>query len=447
MNKVLVDFSKNAGKVKDFNCINNGPAGSVVRKVSNFPSYERAHIPYARLHDSAFSTLYGGEYSVDVHRVFPNFDADENDPESYLFGPTDAYLEKITSVGTGIYYRLGAAIEHGYKRGTYPPKDYLKWARICEHIIRHYTEGWANGFRYDIKYWEIWNEPECTNADGSRPCWQGTNQQFADFFITVFRYLKDKFPHLKIGGPAISTCWAEDFWRTFMPAIRDAGVRPDFLSYHRYGKTVEDFVATVHKANEWLEEYGYTGTETHLNEWNYVRGWQGENFLHTIDSIKGQKGAAFVAGVMCALHPESVDMLMYYEGRPSAYCGLWDTDTHRDLPTYYTYLAFDALKQLGTAVYGENGDHLYALGATDGKNGGILVSHFDQEDGSPTREGVISVRGIDLAEGESLRVRVKLLDESHRLDVIREDIFTAGSFDIPLSFKPYDVCYLELSRE
>ena len=98
MNKILVDFSKTLGKVKDFNCINNGPAGSTVR----------AHIPYARLHDSAFSTLYGGEYSVDVHRVFPNFDADENDPESYLFGPTDLYLEKITSVGTGIYYRLGA---------------------------------------------------------------------------------------------------------------------------------------------------------------------------------------------------------------------------------------------------------------------------------------------------------------------------------------------------
>ena len=49
-----------------------------------------------------------------------------------------------------------------------PPKDYAKWARICEHIITHYTEGWADGFNYKITYWEIWNEPENIQM------WQGT---------------------------------------------------------------------------------------------------------------------------------------------------------------------------------------------------------------------------------------------------------------------------------
>ena len=46
---------------------------------------------------------------------------------------------------------------------TFPPKDPEKWARICEHIIRHYTEGWADGYHYNIRYWEIWNEPEVQN--------------------------------------------------------------------------------------------------------------------------------------------------------------------------------------------------------------------------------------------------------------------------------------------
>ena len=26
-----------------------------------------------------------------------------------------------------------------------PPKDYAKWARICEHVVRHYNEGWGWG--------------------------------------------------------------------------------------------------------------------------------------------------------------------------------------------------------------------------------------------------------------------------------------------------------------
>ena len=82
MVNVTVDFKKTCGEIKAMNGVNNGPLGSCVRKTSGFELYKNLEIPYARLHDSAFSETYGGEYSVDVHRVFPDFDADENDPAS-----------------------------------------------------------------------------------------------------------------------------------------------------------------------------------------------------------------------------------------------------------------------------------------------------------------------------------------------------------------------------
>ena len=145
MATITVDFGKNRGAVRPMHAVNNGPAGSAVRGTSNAEAYRAAGIPYARLHDSAFCTAYGGEFSVDVHRIFRDFTADENDPASYIFGPTDEYLANIVAAGAEPFYRLGAAIEHGYKYGTYPPADSAKWARICEHIIRHYTEGWADG--------------------------------------------------------------------------------------------------------------------------------------------------------------------------------------------------------------------------------------------------------------------------------------------------------------
>ena len=55
-------------------------------------------------------------------------------------------------------YRLGESIEHTRtKRFVHPPGDMEHWAEICLGTIRHYTEGWANGFDFQIPYWEIWN--------------------------------------------------------------------------------------------------------------------------------------------------------------------------------------------------------------------------------------------------------------------------------------------------
>ena len=197
MANLNLDFSSVSGKIKVLNAVNNGPTAQSVRGTSNFDAYKALELPYARNHDASFSTFYGGEHTVDVHRIFKNFDADENDPKSYAFDATDKYTANTFAAGTKIFYRLGASIEHGYKYGTYPPKDFAKWARICEHIIRHYTEGWADGFNYDIEYWEIWNEPDCRNPDGTNPCWQGTDEQFIDFYEVAAKHLKSKFPHLK----------------------------------------------------------------------------------------------------------------------------------------------------------------------------------------------------------------------------------------------------------
>lgn len=67
-------------------------------------------IPYARNHDASFYSAYGGEHTVDVHRIFKNFDADENDPASYIFEPTDVYTKNTFAAGTKVFYRLGADI-------------------------------------------------------------------------------------------------------------------------------------------------------------------------------------------------------------------------------------------------------------------------------------------------------------------------------------------------
>ena len=82
MTNITIDLSKTLGKIKPMHAVNNGPAGSEVRGTSNFPQFREAGIPYVRNHDASFYSGYGGEHTVDVHRIFKNFDADENDPAS-----------------------------------------------------------------------------------------------------------------------------------------------------------------------------------------------------------------------------------------------------------------------------------------------------------------------------------------------------------------------------
>ncbi len=440
MNTIRVDFSKPYGKVKPFNAINNGPGGH--RGGNNRESWKAARIPYARLHDTSFAN----EWLVDVHRIFRDFDADENDPKNYVFAPTDSYIAALFAVGTEPYYRLGASIEHSQKFGTIPPKDNLKWARICEHIIRHYTEGWADGFNYDIKYWEIWNEADNDNPTGN-PCWQGTREEFYDFFCTVCPYLQEKFPNLKIGGPAIATFWHTEWCDKLFATMQERGVKPDFISYHRYNKTIEDFVEYVRLANSVMEKYGFAGVETHINEWNYIRGWRGEDFMHTVKAIKGVKGAAFTTGVMCALHPEKLDMLMYYDGRRCEFCGLWDTDFFNTLKGYYPFLAWSELVDLGTAVETKNDEYLYSVGAMNDKDAAILCTYFNQDDGIPEKQVRLEVRGLKIAEGESYKVQVCPIDEEHDMECVREEVVTSGDFNLFLDFPPYATYYIKITKE
>ena len=57
--------------------------------------YKAARIPYSRNHDSGVQGIYGGPFSHDITRIFPNFDADVNSPESYDFAVTDNYLKVL----------------------------------------------------------------------------------------------------------------------------------------------------------------------------------------------------------------------------------------------------------------------------------------------------------------------------------------------------------------
>jgi hypothetical protein len=384
MNSVFADFSDISGKIKPMNAVNNGPKRKKQDQQSdNIDAYASLRIPYARLHDSAHCHDYGGPYTVDITGIFQNFDADENDPASYDFVNTDEYLQRIVNAGTKIFYRLGQSIEHTVKKhGTLPPRDFSKWARICEHIIMHVNEGWADGTHLGVEYWEIWNEPDLDDdASPNKRCWGGTKAQFFDFYEIAAKHLKGRFPSLKIGGPA--SCGRLDWSEDFLSEMEKRSVPLDFFSWHIYAHYPEKMPRAAAKFREMLDRHGYAGTESILNEWNYVRGWT-EDFVYSLKAIHGIKGAAFTASVICLAQDCPVDMLMYYDTRPSAFNGAFDFYTYGKLkgywPLYWYGRFYDAEHEIKAVSCPPN---VYALCGEDA--GGklmMMVSHYNEDDGA-----------------------------------------------------------------
>lgn len=446
MEGLKIDFSKTVGKIKPMNAVNNGPAGEKERNTGNFETYRAARFSYARLHDSAHCYHYGGEFSVDVHRIFRNFDADVNDESAYIFAPTDEYLKNIKDAGTEIFYRLGASIEHGYKFGTFPPKDYLKWAKICEHIIRHYNEGWANGFHYNIEYWEIWNEADCTNPDGSNPCWQGTQEEFVDFYCVASTYLKSKFPHLKIGGPSVA--WiGTGLMGALLPEIKARGAALDFFSYHKYASLVSWIIDDTLQVRKYLDELGFFNTEIILNEWNYVKAWGGPLWEYSLDAEKKLKGASFALGVMCTAQALPIDMLMYYDARPNGMNGLFSHDVSLSpLKTYHVYNAFADLRELGSCVdTAANGEDLYAVAATNGNESAVLLTFYNDDIEDGEKNVCIEVYGAN-SHG-CVRAEFYLLGENTDMELVKEEFFTSERFNILLKIKSYESYMIKFKPE
>ncbi len=430
MNQIVINANKIIGKIKQMHAVNNGPV-HVEGGVSNFQAFIDAGIPYARTHDSSDCEYYGGVRSVDIHEIFADFDKDPYDEASYYFEPTDKYLTTMVQAGVGVFFRFGSKIEHGKKKGTYPPKDNKKWAIVCEHIIRHYNEGWANGFHYNIRYWEIWNEPDLDADDAKdKRTWQGTFDEFLPLYEITAKHLKSCFPDLMIGGPAFANVWLADEnsrFDRFVKYMSEKEVPIDFLSWHIYAKRVKYFNICADNVRRVLDKYGYCKTASILNEWNYVENWA-ELFNQGMEIVSSMKGAAFIAAVMAVSQNNSIDLLMYYDARPCRWNGMFNIETLEPIWGYYPFLIFNDIYKKGNQLeLTADSDKLHAV-AAKGEDGEVtaMVSYYFEEPTDPEKTIEVKLEGVD-AE----KITVRLLDQ----DTMLEEIKTGSGSSIEVTMK------------
>ena len=441
MAKLAVDFAEIKGKIKPMHSVNNGPIEGPW-ELETVSLFKEAGIPYARNHDAAVCPAYGGEHVVDISALFPDFDADETKEENYDFVLTDVLIKKCMKADTEVFYRLGHRIEHEIKKyGAHPPKDFKKWAVICEHIIRHYTEGWADGFDAGIEYWEIWNEYD-NGEPGKNPCWTGTADEFHDFYEIVAKHLKEKFPNKKIGGPAMVGS-SPNYKKSeiFIGEMAKRGVPMDFFSYHFYTTSPNGMRWTANYTRELLDKYGYTDTEVILDEWNYITGFKKDTITHSFETIRSLRGAAYVSSCQINAQKSPIDLFMYYDARPNTgFNGLFEAATLKPMKPYYSFIAFNELYKLGLETKSESDDNDVSVLSAKGDKKAVLISYYSKED-AEDKIVELTLAGFDKTNN---KISYKLLDNEHNMEFTRSENINGESVTLHIKMEQNTVMLLEI---
>ena len=399
MATVKINPKNQIGKIKPMHAVGQPPIGGQ-NLFGYFHYLTEIGVPYSRLHD--VGGCFGAGKFVDVPNIFRDFDADVDDPASYDFTFTDALITALIESGIEPYYRLGVSIENNADIKVYrinPPKDVEKWAKICEHIVAHYNDGWANGYHYNITYWEVWNEPD----DGERQSqmWNGTAEEYYRLYEAVSKRLKARFPNIKVGGyasislaagykeiPTTRTDYVQlqyylKFFHDFWKYVKEHNCPIDFYSWHCYADT-EGVLRQAEYIHKCLVEYGYGDIECHLTEW------------HPCNAERATaRHSAETASMMLAMQNKSyMDLIVFYDANlaNNRWNAFFDQFTLKPtLHSYFSFAAFNFLYQLENQVElvcEEKG--VYAVAAVNENRGALVISNIS----GATQE--LSIEGINL---------------------------------------------------
>lgn len=454
---ITVDCRQSIGKLRPLHGVNGGVL--VRREFINLsPYWNQMKVPITRLHDMPWCA----DEVVDMHTIFPDMSKDPTMEKNYSFLLTDDFIQPIITgkmelnedlkpdenPKTEIVYRLGESIEHS-RRKTYvhPPGDFSTWSDVCLGIIKHYNEGWANGYHDKIKYWEIWNEAENQNPPTE---WTGTNDEYFNLYATTSRKLKAAFPALKIGGPACGVQGEfvdgkfipSKYLSGFMKACVEQNLPLDFFSWHTYTDNPALYKYKAIFLRKWLDENGYKNTELHLNEWNYAPPKaRGEELFNRMG---GCEGAAFSAFVLLSLQDSPVDVANYYSGDVNPY-GMFSAQAGAPKKVFYAFKAFRFL--LNTPIIIKTIEivpkkSIVTIARNEENNEiSIMLVNFN----NPNAAIKINLTNIPWKNATSVSKR--LINETHNFETVETKVIRDENITLKLSSDQYSITVIQLKSQ
>ena len=185
---IQVDFSKKAGKIKPLFSSPTLPLSSYPCRYDVSREFSEFNVGIVKLRPSV-------DLEIGISDIFPDPSLDPRLEASYNFTALDAAATLAKGQGMDIFLSLGERPDMACTSlRTLAPRDIEKWAEICVGILRHLNEGFSGGFKYGVKYVEIWPEADSLSSFRSSP------EEFYELYTTVSKRLKERFPRLRVGG-------------------------------------------------------------------------------------------------------------------------------------------------------------------------------------------------------------------------------------------------------
>jgi len=469
-----VDAGKVMGEIRSFQGLNGQPTPVMAGLPNLVRQYRELRVDQVRTHDFMGPTEIDSKFEYtnkdladlipdsaeragvvkagNAAILFPDASADPEKAESYNFGPTDKVLAAIRESGAEVYYRVGRS----WGADMTPPADFDKFANVTRHIAMHYNQGWANGFHYNIRYWEFWNEP-----DGL--FWTTSPEQFYLLYAKTALALKSVDPALKVGGNGLSHADPGRYRDGFIEYCAAHKVPLDFFSWHTYADASADPYDAVRLAREVrgvLDANGFFKAESILSEWNLSSDFRADEKAE----LRGAHNAAYIGAVLSYFEDAPLDHAHFYRG-DAAWMGLFD----RQGQYFKTAYAFKAMgKMLETpkrlAAEGTDTFGFAALAgrSADDKTVQIFISNYAISPGFtgkktrlPRRTDIVyrNNSGYNLAVdnlpwgNKAFSIKRYRISDSQNLELVEEKSGSGGKLRLSNSLPTDTIELIVLERE
>ncbi|MBU2599695.1 Ig-like domain-containing protein [bacterium] len=298
----------------------------------------------------------------------------------------DQYVKSIIDIGAQplmclSYMPLVLQSDQGAGISS-PPKSYEDWQKLVKMTVQRYNK--EKG--YQIKYWEVWNEPE----NKSYNFWKGKAQpgESLDNLLKLYRYSlqgieeteKEGSFKVKIGGFGLAGCTTH-----IIKKLLEENLRVDFVSWHHYGNLSGEKFNLKKLREEIIKIKEIVGSEKELiiSEWNAsVSGTSSGRMVN-----RSPLGASYAAAAISTMIENGVSLACFSQIRENYSASVWSLGMFYPNPEYtkpvfnvfklYKMLESDKINLAGSLEQDITGG--IATKSKNGENIKIIIWHRGKE--------------------------------------------------------------------
>ncbi len=312
--------------------------------------------------------------------LFPDWSADVDDPASYNFAATDQWVEAVQSIGAEVMFTVASSIPSN----KLPAEDVEVYGRVVEHIVRHYSQGWAGGPTTPIRIYEFGDQPDFGPLH-----FAGRPEEFYAMYRAFSEAVHHVDPTLTVGGPATAFPLELDapYREGFLEFVRTNDLPLDFFSFLWFtdgSRDPLDYRYVSEQLRALLDRYGFTDTDLTLSYWNYLA-------VPSSTAPAAEKGA-FQAATAIYLQDTVIDHAFFFRadsGLDPHYGfvdpgGVGAADGSPDERSRALAMAGRALMGRRLAVTGGDESGLACAASRDGGTVRLLVANYVAPDAALT---------------------------------------------------------------